>query len=73
MSDGKTIFLCETMIGGMQQTDDFTVFWHTLPIGRIIKRSRGARWRWACNVDDQLSPEGLSGSGPASINALRCS
>jgi len=63
MSDRNTIFLRETVIGGMPQTYDYTVFWHTLPIGRIIKPSRGARWRWACNVDGRLSPGGLGGSG----------
>ena len=63
MPDDETIVLRDTVIGGHRRTDDFTVIWRGLPIGRIMKSSGTRWWWWGCNVDGQLSLDGDSGRG----------
>jgi hypothetical protein len=36
VTDGGTLILRVTVVGGKRWPDDYTVIWHSLPIGRIM-------------------------------------
>ncbi len=64
MTGPETIALRVTQIGGRSHhADDFTVIWRGIPIGRIMKVGRGARWWWGCNVYDHPSLDDDTGNG----------
>jgi hypothetical protein len=65
MTDPETIDLRVTQIARQRCVDDFTVFWRGMPIGRIMKVSKGSggRWWWGCNVYDRVSLANDSGDG----------
>ncbi len=62
----ETIALRATVIGGKRWTDDYTVIWRTLPIGRIMLAPglppHVPQWRWTCNFYGKPGGGG-SGSG----------
>jgi hypothetical protein len=69
------------MIGGKRWTDDFTVIWRSLPIGRIMLApglpTHVPQWRWTCNFYGKPGGGG-GGSGddladckPGGMAALR--
>jgi hypothetical protein len=67
MLDNETIAFRATVIGGERYTDDYTVIWRDLSIGRIRKNlglpAHVDQWSWGCNVYGQPSLSGDSGQG----------
>ena len=67
MLDNETIAFHATVIGDERYTDDYTVIWRDLSIGRIRKNlglpAHVDQWSWGCNVYGQPSLSGDSGQG----------